>query len=44
MKSKMKDKITGWTFNGIVVTENDGYFVRLSNGDVYAWTKNGCLI
>mgnify|MGYP003458313084 CR=1 FL=1 len=44
MKIKMKDKSIGWFFNGTKVIENDGFFVRLSNGFVYAWTKDGNLI
>ncbi len=44
MKNKMKDKSIGWPFKGNTVIENDGFFVRLSNGDVYAWAKWGDLI
>jgi hypothetical protein len=39
-----KNKIVGWFYLGHRVIENDGLFIRLENGDVYAWDVNGKLI
>lgn len=39
-----RNKVTGWAYKGLLVIENDGFFIRLSNGDVYAWDKRGKLI
>jgi len=40
----MKSKEVGWYYMGHRVVENDGFFIRLDNGFVYAWDVNGKLI
>lgn len=32
-----------WFYNGKKVIENDGYFIRVSDGTVYAWMDDGSL-
>ena len=34
---------TGWSYCGSIVIENDGYFIRCENGEVYAWMDDGSL-